>query len=111
MNYFVNWNQHAGSGTEKFYKTTLWQGDHLLVGLNCLEPNQKQPTHAHQGADKFYFVLEGRGTFTVGSDERDAEAGTLVALPREFHTGSPTAARPACRFWSRSRLHPANERN
>jgi len=81
MNYFVNWNQHAGSGTERFYKTTLWQGNHFLVGLNCLEPNQKQDMHAHQGADKFYLVLEGRGTFTVGSDERDAETGTLVCAP------------------------------
>lgn len=81
MNYFVNWSDHVGSQAEKFYKTTLWQGEQMLVGLNCLEPNQTQPTHAHQGADKLYFVLEGRGSFNVGEVERDAETGSLVVAP------------------------------
>ena len=81
MNYFVNWEQHVGSQAEKFFKTTLWQGEQVIVGMNCLEANQKQASHAHEGADKFYFVLEGRGTFTVGDDEREAETGTLVCAP------------------------------
>ena len=81
MNYFLNWNDHTGSQAEKFYKTTLWQGEQVMVGMNCLEPNQRQDTHAHQGADKFYFVLEGCGSFTVGSEERDAEQGSLIIAP------------------------------
>jgi quercetin dioxygenase-like cupin family protein len=81
MNYFLNWQEHAGSQAEKFYKTTLWSGDHLMVGLNCLEPGQVQKTHAHDGADKFYFVLEGSGRFSVGDEERDADAGALVVAP------------------------------
>ena len=81
MNYFLNWNDHTGSQAEKFYKTTLWQGDQVMVGMNCLEANQRQDTHAHQGADKFYFVLEGRGSFIVGNEERDAEQGSLIFAP------------------------------
>jgi quercetin dioxygenase-like cupin family protein len=81
MNNFLNWQDHAGSQPEKFYKTTLWQGEHVMVGLNCLEPGQTQKTHAHSGADKFYFVLEGRGKFTVGDEEKDAAAGSLVVAP------------------------------
>ena len=81
MNYFVDWRQRTGVNAEKFYKTTLWQGEHVMVGLNCLEPNQTQPVHAHQGADKIYFVLEGRGRFTIGDEEREADAGTLVLAP------------------------------
>ncbi len=81
MSYFTNWSDHVGSQAEKFYKTTVWQGEHLLVGLNCLEPNQTQTTHAHQGADKLYFVLEGRGSFIVGDEEQDAEAGSVVVAP------------------------------
>ena len=81
MNYFLNWHQHVGSQAEKFYKTTLWQGEHVMVGLNCLEPGQTQKVHAHDGADKFYFVLEGHGKFTVGAEERDAEMGALVVAP------------------------------
>lgn len=81
MNHFLDWRDHAGSTTEKFYKTTLWQSEQVLVGLNCLEPNQTQSLHAHQGADKFYFVLEGEGKFTVGNEERSATTGVLVVAP------------------------------
>src|ERR671915_2398164 len=69
MNHFLKWQDHVGSQPEKFYKTTLWQGDHAMVGLNCLEPGQTQKVHAHDGADKFYLVLEGSGIFTVGDEE------------------------------------------
>jgi mannose-6-phosphate isomerase-like protein (cupin superfamily) len=81
MNYFLNWQEHAGSQPEKFYKTTLWQGERAMVGLNCLEPGQVQNVHAHQGADKFYFVLQGSGKFLVGDDEQEAGAGMLVVAP------------------------------
>ena len=81
MNYFFNWEEHAGSQPEKFYKTTLWQGEHVMIGLNCLQPGQTQKIHAHDGADKFYVVLEGSGQFTVGDVERHAETGSIVIAP------------------------------
>ena len=81
MNHVIDWQTHAGSQAEKFYKTTLWQGDHMMVGLNCLEPGQTQNVHAHNGADKFYFVLEGSGRFTIGEENQDAGAGSLVVAP------------------------------
>jgi len=81
MDYFIDWHEHTGTHAEKFYKTTLWQGEHVMIGMNCLEPQQTQSVHAHQGADKFYFVLEGTGLFTVGDVERVAAAGQLVVAP------------------------------
>ena len=78
---FLNWRDFEGSQREKFYKTTLWQGEHVMVGLNCLEPGQSQPVHAHTGADKFYFVLAGRGSFTVGDEQQTAETGAVVVAP------------------------------
>lgn len=81
MNYFLKWQDNVGSSTPKFYKTTLWQADHLMLGLNCLEPGQTQSVHAHDGADKFYFVLEGSGQFTVGDEQTDATAGSVVIAP------------------------------
>jgi quercetin dioxygenase-like cupin family protein len=87
MNHFINWQEHIGSQPEKFFKTTLWQGEHLLVGLNCLEPGQTQQVHAHDGADKFYFVLAGRGIFTVGDEEREVETGSLVIAPAGIRHG------------------------
>ena len=81
MTDFVDWREHAGANSEKFYKTTLWQGEQVMIGMNCLEPHQSQSVHAHQGADKFYFVLAGSGRFTVGDEEREAVEGTLVIAP------------------------------
>lgn len=81
MNHFLQWRDHAGSQPDKFYKATLWQGDHAMVGINCLEPGQTQKVHAHDGADKFYLVLEGSGRFTVGDEQKDAGVGTLIVAP------------------------------
>ncbi|HEV7744494.1 MAG TPA: cupin domain-containing protein [Pyrinomonadaceae bacterium] len=92
MNYFLNWQEHTGSQPEKFYKTTLWQGEHPMVGLNCLEPGQTQSVHAHQGADKFYFVLQGSGTFIVGDNEQEAGAGMLVVAPSGIPHGVTNTA-------------------
>src|SRR5215210_7065022 len=87
MNYFFDWHQHRGSQPEKFYKTTVWQGDHVMIGLNCLEPGQQQNVHAHAGADKFYFVLEGAGSFTIGDEQQEARAGTIVVAPAAIPHG------------------------
>lgn len=81
MNHFIDWREHTGVHAERFFKTTLWQGEHLMIGLNCLEPNQIQGVHAHQDADKVYFVLEGHGRFTIGDQAEEAAAGMLVVAP------------------------------
>ncbi len=81
MSHFLNWHDFEGSNAEKFFKSTLWQGQYVMIGLNCLEPHQIQPVHAHADADKFYFVLTGGGSFTVGDDERTVESGAVVIAP------------------------------
>lgn len=78
---FLNWRKHAGTSETKFYKTDLWQGTHLMLGLNCLEVGQEQPRHSHDGADKFYLVLEGQGRFTIGQEESECHEGTVVIAP------------------------------
>jgi quercetin dioxygenase-like cupin family protein len=91
MSHFLAWRDFEGTNAEKFYKTTLWQGEHVMVGLNCLEPNQTQPVHAHAGADKFYFVLSGVGHFTVGDEEKDVEPGAVVIAPAGIPHGVTNA--------------------
>lgn len=81
MSNFLHWQDFEGSKPDKFYKTNLWQGAHLMVGLNCLEPGQVQPTHSHDGADKFYFVLSGTGDFSVGDDHKTVGPGLVVIAP------------------------------
>lgn len=81
MNSFIDWHDHVGSRSENFYKATLFQGESMMIGMNCLDPDQTQTNHAHEGADKFYFVLQGRGRFTIGDEEQDAEVGMLIVAP------------------------------
>lgn len=87
MEYLLDWRDYVGARPEKFFKSTLWEGQHVMVGLNCLEPNQTQTLHAHADADKFYFVLEGTGRFNVGDEEHEALAGSLVIAPAGISHG------------------------
>lgn len=72
---------HIGSQPEKFYKTTLFRSDALLLGVNCLEPGQTQSPHEHDDQDKFYYVVAGRGRFWLGDEQETAGAGDVVWAP------------------------------
>ena len=72
---------HVGASAEKFYKTTLFRSDTLLLGINCLEPGQVQTPHDHAGQDKFYYVVEGNGRFQLGEELVTAKTGEVVWAP------------------------------
>ncbi len=74
----VHYSDYVGSKPEKFYKTTLFSGEHLMIGLNCLEPGQIQKVHDHADQDKFYYVIEGVGQFTVGDTVTEVGPGGVV---------------------------------
>ena len=77
----IDYRAFTGSSAQKFFKSTLFQSRHLLLGLNCLDSGQVQAPHAHTGQDKFYFVLEGEGDFTVGDETRRGKTGFAVWAP------------------------------
>ncbi len=87
--HITHYHDHTGTSPAKFFKSTLFQGDFLMLGLNCLEPGQTQPIHEHADQDKFYLVLEGTGTFTVDTVEHEATAGHVVWAP----AGAPHGVR------------------
>ena len=66
---------------EKMGKTTIVNGGELFAGLNCFEPGQKHGTHAHDGQDKLYIVLEGTGIATVGDQAESLSAGDASFAP------------------------------
>ncbi len=76
MEEIKDYRDHVGSRLDKHYKTTLFQSERLMLGLNCLEPGQEQSVHAHTDQDKFYFVLEGEGLFTIGEKQESARQWT-----------------------------------
>jgi quercetin dioxygenase-like cupin family protein len=72
---------YTGAKEEKFYKTTLFRAETLLLGLNCLEPGQVQKPHTHDDQDKFYYVVEGSGRFWLGEERVTAVTGEVVWAP------------------------------
>lgn len=79
--YFTTVAGRVAFGPDKYAKADLARGEHLMAGLNCFEAGQQQAVHAHEGADKFYFVLQGKARMRVGAEAEVAEAGTLVWAP------------------------------
>ncbi len=81
MTNFAHFRSHIGAEPEKFFKSTVFQGEGLLVGINCLEAGQSQLEHVHGNQDKFYYVVEGHGEFVVGEETREAGTGMVVFAP------------------------------
>lgn len=72
---------HAVYNDDKMGKSTIFQSERLLVGLNAFEPGQEHKLHAHAGMDKVYHVLAGRGVFLLEGREEPMEAGTMLVAP------------------------------
>ena len=71
---------------EKLAKTNLFETAQMFCDVYGLEPGQAQKPHAHPGATKFYFVLEGRGMFQIGAEKRELGPGELAwSAPGEEH--------------------------
>jgi mannose-6-phosphate isomerase-like protein (cupin superfamily) len=76
---------------EKMRKVNLCETENFFCDVYGLEPGQEQKPHAHEGADKVYYVLEGRGEFTVGEE-------TLALGPLQLvfaRAGAPHGVRNA----------------
>jgi mannose-6-phosphate isomerase-like protein (cupin superfamily) len=80
---------------DKMDKSDLALSEHVFAGLNCFEPGQQHQLHTHAGQDKLYFVLEGEGDVTVGSEKSRIQPGDLVlARSGEEHSlSNPGPAR------------------
>ena len=72
--------QHRFSGV-KFQKVNLFDSPRMFCDIYCFEPGQEQALHAHDEADKIYYVLDGRGTFAVGGETRELGPGYAVLCP------------------------------
>jgi mannose-6-phosphate isomerase-like protein (cupin superfamily) len=71
----------AAYDPERMGKTTLFESERILVGLNSFEPGQEHRLHAHSGMDKVYHVLSGRGVFLLEGHEAAMEAGMMLIAP------------------------------
>ena len=71
---------------EKMQKINLFETTQMFCDVYCLEPGQEQRVHSHEGATKFYYVIEGEGVFTVGDTVRVLGSGHVAwSAPDEPH--------------------------
>ena len=66
---------------QKMQKVNLFETTRMFCDLYCFEPGQEQKIHAHAGADKIYYVLEGCGTFHIGGESQELGEHTIVMAP------------------------------
>jgi mannose-6-phosphate isomerase-like protein (cupin superfamily) len=77
---------------EKMQKVNLFETERMFCDIYCLGPGQEQKVHAHAGADKIYFVLEGTARVSVGGEERDLKADEIVLAPSGVEHGVRNAS-------------------
>lgn len=78
---FKNIRDAVRFSREKMTKVNLFETDRMFCDVYGLDPGQEQKVHAHDGADKVYFVVEGSGTFWIGSEERQLGPEMVVLAP------------------------------
>ena len=75
-----------GFSTEKFQKVNIFETERMFCDVYCFEPGQEQSPHKHPGADKVYYVLEGKGLVQIGAERRELASGMAGhAGPGEEH--------------------------
>ena len=85
--YHKSLTNHISFSSERFYKGTLFQSAHMLVGIDCLAIGQTQPPHMHRGHDKMYYIQSGVGEFTIADTTFIARPGDVVWAPADtIHT-------------------------
>ena len=74
----------------KRVRKRVFLSDDLAAELVCYEPAQGTPVHHHPRQDEIFYVIEGRGTMSVGEEVIEVAAGSDPTDPN-----SPGAAVPA----------------
>jgi quercetin dioxygenase-like cupin family protein len=72
---------------EKMGKATLWRSERLMLGVNAFEPGQSHAPHSHEGQDKVYVVIEGRGAFSLAGQEHELGPGDVLVAPAGVEHG------------------------
>ena len=77
----VNLSDSQQFSQERMKKNSLFQTPRFFYDIYCFEPRQEQKNHIHGEQDKVYLVLEGQGTFQVGSEKQVLGPGQGTVAP------------------------------
>ena len=82
--FFKDYHAFISFRPDRYGKATLFDNEHILVGLNCLKPGQCMEKHAHEIQCRFYFVLEGKGDVWVGDEQKEVAPGMVIWAPAGY---------------------------
>ena len=72
---------------DKRIRKKLLGSEKIAAEFLCYEPGQGTPIHHHPKQDEFFYVLEGRGTITVGGEGVVVGPTSLVLVPAQVPHG------------------------
>ena len=80
---------------EKMKKNGVFETERFFCDTDCFEPGQEQKGHIHGEQDKVYLVLEGQGTFQIGSEKQvlGPGQGTMALAGKEHGVKNHTDQR------------------
>lgn len=91
----INLSDHQQFSNEKMKKNNIFGTSRFFCDIYCFEPGQEQKGHVHGEQDKVYLVLEGQGTFKVGTEEcvMGPGQGTMAPAGEEHGVVNHTSGR------------------
>jgi mannose-6-phosphate isomerase-like protein (cupin superfamily) len=84
---YQNVLQMAAFSPDKMKKMGLFDTRHLFCDIYCFEPGQVQKPHAHHESDKVYYVLQGKGMFKIGEEEKELSEHHITLAPAGVEHG------------------------
>ena len=75
------------------------QARHLTTTMVVIDPNGEQPLHKHV-PEQVYFMLEGSGLMTVGTETQEVGPGDCVFVPSDTPHGIRNLGQGVLRYFS-----------
>ena len=95
-----------GGSPDKVRKVNLFETSRFFLDVYVLGAGQRQTPHAHDGSDKVYVVLSGRGVVRVGSESLEVREGHAVFCPAGSEHGVENAGPEELRLLVFMAPHP-----
>ncbi len=79
--------EQARFQADRLAKIALATTPRVQLDLYCVGAGQSQKSHTHADQDKIYYVLEGRGRFSVGGRDESLSSGEAILAPAGVEHG------------------------
>jgi len=81
MNNSLNIGDLIEFDAERRIKKKILYTERVVSDLLCYEPGQGTVVHHHNTDDEAFYVIDGRGTISVGDEVHEVEPTSLVFAP------------------------------